>query len=466
MIFHIAKREMKEIGRSSSFLWILAVVAVLGCTSFFISYNYYTAKQDQHEIARQGERARWLGQGSKNPHSAAHYGTYAFKPNFALSLVDPGVEKFTGVSVFLEAHARNEAEQVAAADQTGLSRFGDITPDFILLFIIPLIIIVLSHQAVTREKQDNTLRLIKMQGVGNFQFLSGKWLGNYLPIVFLTTALFLIATITIAVVDPTFNWQFIVAMWVVYLIYYAILTCISISVSALSKSSGISLVSLLSIWILSCLAIPKIASSYTNSVYPYPSRQQFQTAVAEDKQKGVDGHDPWNQASKKLAEETMQTYNVSSLEELPFNFDAYRMQKGEEHEARVYFKHYESLKSVYQQQVGVYRKLAVFSPFLPVRFLSMSLAQTDYSTHWNFTDAAEKHRIEMQRVLNTNFAENSKLGEWGYQADASLLSEIPEFEFQSRDFSETVHFNRSNIFILLMWSLTSVGFMFFASNRL
>lgn len=466
MIFYIAKKEMKEIGRSRSFLWIVVVLVAMSCTSFFISHSHFIAKEEQRELAHTNERQRWLGQGSKNPHSSAHYGTYAFKPNFALSLVDPGVEKFTGVSVFLEAHARNEAEQVAAADQTGLSRFGDITPDFILLFIIPLIIIVFSHQAITKEKQEDTLRLVKMQGVSNFQFIAGKWLGNYLPIVFLTTILFLIGTFVIAAIDQTFEWQFIITMNVVYLIYYAILTSISISVSALSKNSGISLVTLLTIWILSCLAIPKIASSYTNSIYPYPSRQEFQTAVAEDKKQGIDGHDPWSQASQKLAEETMQIHNVSSLEELPFNFDAYRMQKGEEHEAQVYFKHYENLKSVYKQQTGVYRKLAVLSPFLPVRFLSMSLAHTDYSTHWNFTDAAENHRLEMQRVLNTNFAENSKLGDWGYKADAELLSEIPEFEFKSPDFSETIQSNRSNIFILALWSLASVGFLFIASNRL
>jgi len=466
MIFHIAKKEMKEIGRSAAFLWIVGIIVLLGGISVFISYNQFNAKLEQHELASEGERERWLGQGSKNPHSSAHYGTYAFKPVFALSLVDPGVEKFTGVSVFLEAHARNEAEQVAAADQTGLSRFGDITPDFILLFIIPLIIIVLSHQAITREKQDQTLRLIKMQGVGNFQFIAGKWLGNYLPIVIITTIIFLISTFVIAVIDPTFDWRFIVAMNVVYLVYYAIITSIAISVSALSKNSGISLVSLLAIWIVSCLAIPKIASSYANAKYPYPSRQQFQAAVAEDKRQGVDGHDPWSETSQKLQEETLTEYQVASLEELPFNFDAYRMQKGEEHEARVYFKHYERLKSVYKQQAGVYQKLAALSPFLPVRFLSMSIAHTDYSTHWNFTDAAEKHRIEMQRILNTNFAENSKLGEWDYQADASLLAEIPEFEFESASFSETIHSNRTNFLILGLWLLAGLGFLFIASKRI
>ncbi len=466
MIFHIAKKEMKQIGRSSSFIWILAITVLIGFTSIYISSNQFNEKQEKRELASDGERERWLGQGDKNPHSSAHYGTYAFKPAYALSLIDPGVEKFTGVSVFLESHTRNEAEQVAAADQTGLSRFGDITPDFILLFIVPLIIIILGHNSITREKTDQTLRLVKVQGIGNFRFIIGKWLGNYLPIFLLTTILFLIFTVAVASTDPTFDWRFVVAMNAVYLIYYAIITSMVITVSALSKNSGISLVSLLAIWIVSCLAIPKIASSYTNSEYPYPSRQQFQAAVTEDKQKGVDGHNPWSKASKELAEETMNTFNVSSLEELPFNFDAYRMQKGEEHEARVYFKHYENLKSVYQNQTEVYQKLAILSPYLPVRFLSMSIAHTDYSTHWNFTNEAEKHRLQMQKILNNNFAQNSKLGEWDYKADASLLAEIPEFEFKSPSFSDTLKYNRTNFLILGIWSFASFGFLIIASKRI
>ena len=56
--------------------------------------------------------------------------------------------------------------------------------------------------------------------------------------------------------------------------------------------------------------------------------------------------------------------------------------------------------------------------FLPTRFLSMALAHTDYSTHWDFADAAEAYRIDTQKFLNDNFKDNSSYGEWSYRADA------------------------------------------------
>ena len=462
MILHIAKKEIQETVRSGQFKWMIAVVVVLCTVAIFIGQKNWETKNLEREQATQNARTLWLAQGATNPHSAAHYGTFAFKPQFPLSLIDPGVEKYTGVSVFLEAHSRNEADMVAAADQTGLSRFGDLTPDFILLFIVPLLIIVLGHRSVTREKEGGMLRIIKAQGVSNWQLVSGKWLGNFFPIAILTTALFLLSALFIENIE----WSFLIAMWLVYLIYFAIMNSLTLIVSTISRSSGLAMVSLLAIWIVSCLAIPKIASSYTNDVYPYPTRVEFEASVAEDKSKGLDGHDPWSEASKKLEEETLKEYNVEKLEDLPFNFDAFRMQKGEEHEAAIYFKHNERLKEIHESQTGIYRKLAVFSPFLPTRFMSMALANTDYSTHWNFSDMAEKHRVEMQRVLNTNFAENSKLGEWDYQADASLLAEIPDFEYEAPEFKQVIAAGQSNLFILSAWLIVSFGLLFFSSTRL
>lgn len=461
MVFRVAKKEILEMTRSGQFKWMLGIVVALSVVAIYISHVHWQEKNLQRELAQEDARSLWLAQGATNPHNAAHYGTYAFKPQFPLSLIDPGVEKFTGVSIFLEAHSRNEADNVAAADQTGLSRFGDLTPDFILLFIVPLMIIALGHQSVTKEKEQGTLRIIKTQGISNQQLILGKWLGNYAPVAILTTIIFILAALFIRQID----WKFVATMWLVYLAYFAIVNSITLVISSFLNNSGISLVILLAIWIVSCLAVPKTASSFTNEKHPYPTRQEFDAAVAEDKKKGLDGHDPWSEASKKLEQETLQAYEVSKLEDLPFNFDAFRMQKGEEHEAAIYFKHNEKLKEVHQKQTQVYRSLAFLSPFLPTRFLSMSLASTDYSTHWNFADAAEKHRVEMQRVLNTNFAENSKLGEWSYKADASLLSEVPEFNFEAPGFGEVMNANKSNLLILTAWLLGSFALLFFASTR-
>ena len=114
-------KELKELTRDGRVRISFIIVLLLLLAATWISKNQYELTNEQHHQAETSERDIWEGQGSKNPHSAAHYGTYAFKPKYPLSLIDHGVDKFTGTSIFLEAHTRNEA-QFSRIQRTGSCR--------------------------------------------------------------------------------------------------------------------------------------------------------------------------------------------------------------------------------------------------------------------------------------------------------------------------------------------------------
>ncbi len=456
-------KEMKELLREGRVRIAFCIVILLLGVAVWISARQYSNINEQHAAAKMAERTIWDNQGEKNPHSAAHYGTYAFKPKYPLSLVDQGVDKYAGTSIFLEAHKRNEAQFSAAADQTGLARFGDLTPDFILLFIIPLLIILLGYNSFTKEREMGTLTLLKSQGISNWKWLLGKWAALFLPIFTITAVLFLMAGIILSNLGDfgVFNWSSLLMLFLVYTGYYIIFINIVLLISARTKKSGISLVISLCVWIITCLAAPKAASNIAESKHSYPTRQEFAANVLKDKKEGLDGHDPWSKEAKRLEENVLKEYGVDSLHQLPFNFDGYRMQKGEEHEAEVYFKHYNYLKDQYTNQSKVYRSLAAISPYLPTRFLSMALAHTDYATHWDFADTAEDYRITTQKFLNDNFAENSSYGDWSYQADADVWKDLPAFEYDPPELESILSRNTWNLVILGIWLLASFGIMFF-----
>ncbi|AKA36267.1 ABC transporter permease [Flagellimonas lutaonensis] len=456
-------KETKELLREGRVRISFLIVLLLMGMAIWISSRQYQNVNEQYAAAKTAERAVWDNQGEKNPHSAAHYGTYAFKPKYPLSLVDQGVDKYVGTSIFLEAHNRNEAQFSAAADQTGVARFGDLTPDFILLFIIPLLIILLGYNSFTKEREMGTLTLLKSQGISNWKWLSGKWAALFLPIFIITTTLFLLAGLLLSNLDDfgVFNWSSLLAMFLVYIGYYIIFINIVLFISARTKKSGISLVVSLCVWIIACLAAPKAASNIAESKHPYPTRQEFAANILKDKKEGLDGHNPWSKEAKLLEEKVLKEYGVDSLHQLPFNFDGYRMQKGEEHQAEVYFKHYNYLKDQYNNQSKVYRSLAAISPYLPTRFLSMAIAHTDYATHWDFADAAEEYRIATQKFLNDNFAENSSYGDWSYKADASVWKDLPAFEYDPPELNSTLSRNSSNLMILGIWLFASFGLLLF-----
>ena len=75
-----------------------------------------------------------------NPHSAAHYGSYAFKPMNLLNGLDGGVNDITGNVIKLEGHVQNEI-LFEASQSLSISKFGKLKSSILLQIIIPLIII-------------------------------------------------------------------------------------------------------------------------------------------------------------------------------------------------------------------------------------------------------------------------------------------------------------------------------------
>lgn len=457
MLLKIAKKEIKEVFRDGRFKLLSALCLVLLLVAVVSGKRYYEYVNAQHAEAAEKERLNWVNQEAKNPHSAAHYGTYAFKPKYPMSLIDQGVDKYTGVSIFLEAHARNEAQFVAAQDQTALSRFGDLTPDFILLYLVPLLIILVGFNTFTRERESGTLRLLQSMGVSPVKLAVGKWLGIFIPVVALVAVVFLLAALLLGNLSDfgEFNVSALLILLVVYLLYYAVFSNLVLLVSAWVNKSSVAFVILLAIWIVACLVMPKLTTSLADTLHPYPTQQDFMEAINEDKKKGLDGHDSWSEAAKKLEREVLAQYGVDSLHKLPFNFDGYLMQKGEEHEAEIYFKHYEHLKKIYEDQSRLYRNAAVLSPFLPARFLSMAICRTDYHSHWHFCDEAEKYRLAMMNELNMDFANNSRYGDWSYKSEPDLWAKIKPFDYQPPSQASVLSANAGNFLVLLLWFVLS-----------
>ncbi|HAA12485.1 MAG TPA: hypothetical protein DCE41_12605, partial [Cytophagales bacterium] len=142
-----------------------AILIVLMLTAVLVGKQGQKQIQTEREKAQSAMYDTWLNQGEKHPHSAAHYGMFAFKPKPVLSFLDVGLDNYTGVSVFLEAHRQNEVLFSAAQDSNGMTRFGEMTAALILQVLLPLLIIFLTFNIFSREREEGTLRLIHAQGL-------------------------------------------------------------------------------------------------------------------------------------------------------------------------------------------------------------------------------------------------------------------------------------------------------------
>lgn len=90
----LAKKEYRGMVSSSLFRGLVVVAWLFYFLGLFNGISYFQENTETRTHAQEESYKQWLNQEDKGPHSAAHYGLYAFKPVPALSIMDKGMEDF------------------------------------------------------------------------------------------------------------------------------------------------------------------------------------------------------------------------------------------------------------------------------------------------------------------------------------------------------------------------------------
>ena len=466
MILRIARKEMTEMVRDGRFRVAGAIVFTLLAGALLLGWQHYLEVSAQHAAAQKSTREQWLGQGKKNPHSAAHYGIYAFKPKVPLTMVDRGTDPYTGVAVWLEAHKQNEFKYRPAQDATAVQRFGELTGATVLQLLVPLLIVLLTFNAFSGERELGTLRQLLSLGVSQWDLARGKALGvaGALGLLLVPAAVMGAVALTAASGQadmiasiPRMAW-----MTLSYLFYFAAFVGVSLAVSAWAPSSRSALIVLLGFWMFNGLIAPRAASDLAKAVRPAPSAFQFARGIEKARQ--GDGHDSASARAKRLEAELLKKYNVDKVEALPINITGARLQEGEDHGNEVFDAAYSSLWKTFGEQDSVHRAVSVLAPSLAVRSTSMAFAGADFPQHAHFAQAAEEYRRLIQRVMNDDIMRGA--GTTGvYLAGDDLWTKVPPFAYTAPDAGWVLARQTSSLAVLALWSVAAGLAAMWAARR-
>lgn len=459
-LLRIARKELIELGRDGRSRMIGAVIALLLLSSLVTGWRQARDFAEQQRVADHAAREQWEQQGEKNPHSAAHYGTYAFKPPTPLSYLDRGVDAYLGVAVWIEAHKQNPFLFRPAEDATAISRFGDVTAANILQTLVPLLIILLTFSAISAERESGTLKQLLSMGISGRTLFGGKALG-------ILTALSLLLAPALLLGITALSWQHfagstaitltgdamprLLLLAMVYLLYFGVIIGVSLIVSAIAPSSRGALVVLLALWIGNCLIVPRLAADLSERLYPTPSGEQFWAVIERDMKDGVDGHDTDSTRTEELKQRVLKQYGVTKVEELPVNFAGLALVAGEEYGNQVFDRRYGELWVLYDKQNRIHRALTAFAPLDALRPLSAGLAGTDFAGHRHFAAAAETYRRMLTKTMNENLAYNSRGNTMAYRANSDLWKGLPAFAYTAPGFESALRQQAWNLALLLTW---------------
>ncbi len=474
MIFKIARKEFLEMLRDGRFRYAAAIVFVLLAVALLIGVSHYRQATEQRRTAQTFDQQQWLQQGERNPHSAAHFGKYAFKPASTISFLDRGVNSYLGIAVWLEAHYQNPFRYRPAEDATPLHRFGELTVAVVLQLLLPLLIILLTFAAFAGEREQGTLRQLLSIGVKKNDLAAGKALGvsGALLLLLIPATLLGLLALSFAAADAdgasgvgASGGRFTL-MTLSYLLYFGAFVALALAVSASVKTARMALIVLLAFWIINGLVLPRAAADFAQTVYVTPSYSQFWDNVNRDMKEGIDGHDPQNQRTEEAKKMLLAQYNVSKVEDLPINFAGWSLQQGEEYGNQVFDKRYNELWERFAAQNRLQETSAALSPLLAVRSLSMSFAGTDFHHHRHFANDAETYRRMLNKIMNEDLMLNAGNANRSYTANETLWSRVPDFQYQLPDAAWALRTQLVSVMILLLWFIGTTLFSLFALRRM
>lgn len=448
-------------------------IAVLGIVLFLVlgtaamtGAAMHAATEAERGAAQAEEVHVWEMQGDANPHGAAHFGRYVFKPTSPLTVLDPGLLPQLGTSVRLEAHAQNPARGRAIDGGTALDRFAGLSPASMLQLLAPLLIILSGFATFAGERARTLLRQEIAAGTAPATLMMGRLFGLAGAVALLLVAMSAIGGVALLFAGgSTADLGALLWMTLGYGLYLFAFAALTLAASAAFASARTALVILLGFWAMTTLFVPRVAPAVAERIAPTLSGPAFEAAVTREVLEGPSGHDPQDARLERLRKTTMAQYGVKRIEDLPVDFNGISLFHGEALSTAIYKRYFKALYDGYDRQANVQQLFTLLSPLQALRPWSAALAQGDQHAHRRFLEQADDFRYGLVQSLNRNII-NRKLSEGPYLTDVAAITRGQAFHGSPPGLAETLHRHWPDLALLSGWAGLGLGLALLASRRL
>lgn len=454
----ISSKEQTIMGRNRFTNVIYMTTLVVMLVAIFLSWQRIDTFERERISAVADDHEVWVNQGERNPHSAAHFSRYAFKPIPAMSTFEPGVIDYSGLAVWMEAHRRNPAAFRYAEGAGDLSNFVSLTPAWIMQVILPLVIILLLFSSYAGEREDGTLRQLLSHGISLKSIFQGKLraalyvvLKLIIPLAFIIMVATIIFQTGVEQIDQFLRLIILLGM---YGLYFMIFAFIAIGVSARSKSRRSAAISLFTIWFVLIVVLPRFASDAATFIVPQPNGHEVEKSLSEARS-AYSKDEAYQELSRQ---QILDKYGVSVMSDLPINYRGYILQKSEEHGDPLYEEVYNNLGAVYEDQETILDVLSLLSPTTALKQLSAGLAGTDRIHHDTFALEAELHRRHIIKQMNEDLMLNGAEAGNSYTTNIELWDQIADFQGESPRFLSLFSYYISMFGVMIF--LTIIAYLF------
>ncbi len=168
-------------------------------------------------------------------------------------------------------------------DNPSLNAFFSIDFSRVIAILISLLALVFSYDAITREREDGTMKLTMTGEVSRITFLMGKLSGlllTLLPILlFCYLLVCLIIVVTPSISFSASDWSGLLLLFLVSVIYMMVFLLLGMFISSRVTHSSSSIIVSLLCWIWFLFLMPNIATYMAQSIAKTPLYDNVQIAM-------------------------------------------------------------------------------------------------------------------------------------------------------------------------------------------
>jgi ABC-type transport system involved in multi-copper enzyme maturation permease subunit len=470
MLRTLVKKEILEAILSFRFL-----IATLLCLFLIPLGMYVNLKEYEKRLADYQESVRLYQERSKG-NIGSEFHAEGYRPPSLLSVFSVGLEYFLPNKMTTARDGAVSSSNDQGIDNPQSLLFGKVDLLFNVSYVVSLLALIFTFSTITGEKEDGTFRLVMSNPIPRWQILAAKIIGNYIVLLVPLCLAIGLALVILGVSGtiPVFSSAVLPAFLVILLmtlLFVLAMFNLGILVSALTHRSITAIVTLLFIWAIFVLSMPKISPMIAEIIYPIESQQVFniKKAMARD------------DVTKELKEKSGELYSDlgSRYGVPPGHYFTHGETEGEKHFLAVYDSLRAILDAEYAQklntamnrldeefdnkrrtQSSIAMNLSRLSPSSCYAYVVSEICATGTLEAYKFSENASRYQAEVKENLYDKYIIKVYGGKNGSAWSTRTVpgfdessTPVPQLTFRHASLDEALKAEWVDIFLLFVFNV-------------
>lgn len=437
MLGTIIRNQILENIYGIKFIIIFSVCMVLMLgTAISGVGRYQDHQEDKDHIEFTNEKSL---AGASSWRDVGREGLKVVKPANKLGILSSGLEDAVGRTATVRIDDYPYMEDSIYSTAPIFAIFGELDMTFIIRTVISLFVILFTFDLISGEKERGTLKQCLANPVPRNTFMLGKSIGSFIslliPIVLPLLLSMLIILVTGGISFNAAEWSAISIIFLGYLFYIMAFFSLGIFVSTLVRSSSISFLVLLFVWVIVVLIVPKGAMMIAGQIHPIESINDVRSNLFNLRENYM--QETWTQTVNELQARGLNM--ETNPREFWRNMRSVRGEVWEKLEPE-YEGQKKNINEGFKRDQAYLTDLAVnisrISPASAVTYISMNMAGTGYAEQENFLRQLTLYREQFAKEVEEQQAREREEGRGHFALTSSeergelAINELPDYDYE------------------------------------